>query len=84
MSLVAFYRHLGKGKFKQITSEEVKALKEISATSAIVTVDRRMFINNFNSSFSVTEIKKILDFVESLKKKENENKPTNPSSTAGV
>lgn len=73
MSLVAFYRYLGKGKFKQITSEEVKALKEISATSAIVTVDRRMFINNYNTAFSVTEVRKILDFVESLKKKENES-----------
>jgi hypothetical protein len=69
MSLVAYYRHLGKGKFKEITSEEVKALKEISATSAIVTVDRRMFINNYNTAFSLTEVRKILDFVESLKKK---------------
>jgi hypothetical protein len=84
MSLVAFYKHLGKGKFKEITSEEVKALKEISATSAIVTVDRRMFINNYNTAFSFTEIKKILDFAQSLKKKEDENKYTNSNSTSGV
>lgn len=84
MSLIAYYRHLGKGKFKQITLEEVRALKEISATSAIVTVDRRMFINNYNTAFSLTEIRKILDFVESLKKKEDENKSTNHISTSGV
>ena len=84
MSLVAYYRHLGKGKFKEITSEEVKALKEISATSAIVTVDRRMFINNYNTAFSLTEVRKILDFVESLKKKEDENKSTNSNSIARI
>lgn len=77
MSLLGYYRHLGKGKFKQITAEEVKKLKEINLTSAIVTVDRYMFLNNYNTSFSVTECKKILDFVESLKKRDNENKPSN-------
>lgn len=84
MSLIAYYRHLGNGKFKEITSEEVKALKEISATSAIVTVDKKMFINNFNTAFSLTEVKKILEFVESLKKKQDENKSTNSISTTGV
>lgn len=69
MSLVAYYRHLGKGKFKQITAEDVKKLKEINLTSAVLTVDRVMFINNFNTSFSVTECKQILEFVQSLKKK---------------
>ena len=73
MSLLGYYRHLGKGKFKQITAEDVKKLKEIDFTSAIVTVDRYMFLNNYNTAFSVTECKKILDFVESLKKKNNES-----------
>lgn len=77
MSLLGYYRHLGKGKFKQITAEEVKKLKEINLTSAIVTVDRYMFLNNYNTAFSVAECKKILDFVESLKKKSDEDKPTN-------
>lgn len=69
MSLIAYYRHLGKGKFKQITAEEVKKLKEIDLTSAILTVDKIMFVNNFNTAFSVTECKQILEFVQSLKKK---------------
>lgn len=77
MSLLGYYRHLGKGKFKQITAEEVKQLKEINLTSAIVTVDRYMFLNNYNTAFSVTECKKILEFVASLKKKNNENKSSN-------
>lgn len=77
MSLLGYYRHLGKGKFKQITAEEVKKLKEINLTSAIVTVDRYMFLNNYNTAFSVTECKQILEFVESLKKKNNENKSSN-------
>lgn len=76
MSLLGFYRHLGKGKFKQITAEEVVNLKEISSTSAVLTVDRYMFLNNFNTAFSVTECKQILEFVESLKKKSDEDKPT--------
>jgi hypothetical protein len=77
MSLIAFYRHLGKGKFKQITSEEVKKLKEINLTSAILTVDRIMFINNFNTAFSVSECKQILKFVEQLNQKKDENKSSN-------
>lgn len=77
MSLIGYYRHLGKGKFKQITAEDVKKLKEINNTSAVLTVDRYMFLNNFNTAFSVTECKQILEFVESLKKKNNENKSSN-------
>jgi hypothetical protein len=76
MSLIAYYRHLGKGKFKQITAEDVKKLKEINLTSAVLTIDKIMFINNFNTAFSVTECKQILEFVESLKQKDD-SKSTN-------
>jgi hypothetical protein len=82
MSLVAYYRHLGKGKFKQITAEDVKKLKEINLTSAVLTVDKIMFINNFNTAFSVTECKQIIEFVKNLKK--DENKSTNSNNTTGV
>jgi hypothetical protein len=82
--MLIYYRHLGKGKFKQITAKDVEKLKEINLTSAVLTVDKKMFINNFNTAFSVTEIRKILDFVKSLKKKEDENKSTNSSSITGV
>jgi hypothetical protein len=83
MSLVAYYRHLGKGKFKQITAEDVKKLKKINLTSAVLTIDKIMFINNFNTAFSVTECKQILEFVESLKQKD-ENKSPNFFSSSGV
>ena len=76
MSLIAYYRHLGKGKFKQITAEDVEKLKEINLTSAVLTIDKIMFINNFNTAFSVTECKQILEFVESLKQKDD-SKSTN-------
>lgn len=77
MNLITYYRHLGKGKFKQITAEEVKKLKEIKLTNAIMTIDKYVFLNNYNTSFNIVECKQILDFVESLKKKNNENKSTN-------
>lgn len=79
--MITYYRHLGKGKFKEITSEEVKALKEINLTSAVLTVDKKMFINNFNTAFSLTEVRKIIEFVKSLNKKQNENKSSNSIST---
>jgi hypothetical protein len=84
MSLIAYYRHLGKGKFKQITAEDVKKLKEINLTSAVLIIDRIMFINNFNTAFSVAEVKQTLDFVDKLKEKRNEGKPTNSSSTTRI
>jgi hypothetical protein len=71
--MLTYYRHLGKGKFKLITAEDVKKLKEINLTSAVLTVDKKMFINNFNTAFSVTECKQIIEFVESLKKKKDES-----------
>lgn len=77
MSIIAYYRHLGQGKFKQITSKQVKELKEINLASAVLTVDRYMFLNNFNTAFSVTECKQILAFVNQLKKKQDENKSSN-------
>lgn len=77
MSIIAYYRHLGKGKFKQITYKQVKELKEINVASAMVTVDRYVFLNNFNTAFSVTECKQILEFVNQLKKKQDENKSSN-------
>lgn len=77
MSIIAYYRHLGQGKFKQISTKEVKELKEINLASAVLTVDRYMFLNNFNTSFSVRECKQILAFVNQLKKKQDENKSSN-------
>jgi hypothetical protein len=84
MSLVAYYRHLGQGKFKQITAEDVKKLKKINLTSAVLTVDRIMFVNNYNTAFSLTEVRQIVEFVEHLKQNTNENKSTNSNNIAGI
>ena len=66
MSIIAFYRYLGKGKIKQVAKEDVK---DITNPSAICTVDRVMILQTFNQSFKLEEVKEITEFVQSLKKK---------------
>lgn len=70
MSIIAFYKYLGKGKIKPVAKEEVK---DITNPSAICTVDRVMVLQSFNQSFKLEEVKEITEFVQSLKKKENES-----------
>lgn len=81
MSIVAFYKYLGKGKIKPVAKE---ALDQITNPSAVCTVDRIMVLQSFNQSFTLAEVKEITEFVQSLNKKKDENKSTNHSSTTGV
>jgi hypothetical protein len=81
MSIIAFYKYLGKGKIKPVSKE---AIDIITNPSAICTVDRVMVLQSFNQSFKLEEVKEITEFVQSLKKKEDENKSTNHISTSGV
>lgn len=74
MSIIAFYKYFGKGKIKPIAKEE---LKDITNPSAICTVDRVMVLQSFNQSFTLEEVKEITEFVQSLKKKEHEDKSSN-------
>jgi hypothetical protein len=66
MSIVAFYKYLGKGKIKPVAKE---AVAEITNPSAICTVDRVMVLQSFNQTFTLAEVKEITEFVQSLKKK---------------
>lgn len=81
MSIVAFYKYLGKGKIKRVAKEDVK---EITNPSAICTVDRVMVLQSFNQSFKLEEVKEITEFVQSLKKEKHEDKSPNSISSSGV
>jgi hypothetical protein len=81
MSIVAVYKYLGKGKIKRVAKENVK---EITNPSAICTVDKVMVLQSFNQKFTLEEVKEITEFVQSLKKKEDENKSPNSHSITGV
>ena len=67
MSILAFYKYLGKGKIKPVAKE---ALDQITNPSAMCTVNRIMVIQSFNQSFTLEEVKEITEFVKSLNKKE--------------
>lgn len=67
MSVLGYYRHLGRGKFKQIAEEDAKNLKQNNP--ATVTVDRHMFINNQSTAFSSAEFRQILEFINSKKRR---------------
>ena len=81
MSIVAFYKYLGKGKIKPVAKE---SLDIITNPSAICTVDRVMVLQTFNQSFTLEEVREITEFVQSLKKKKDENKSPNFFSSSGV
>lgn len=81
MSIVAFYKYLGKGKIKPVAKE---AIDVITNPSAICTVNRVMVLQSFNQSFTLDEVKEITEFVQSLNKKKDENKSTNNISSSGV
>ena len=74
MSIIAFYAYQDK-MFTPIPSGLVhKIMGEISNPGAICTVERRMFIDPRNTSFSIKEIQKIVQYVEALKLVQNEDK----------
>jgi acyl CoA:acetate/3-ketoacid CoA transferase beta subunit len=81
MSIIAFYKYLGKGKIKPVAKEDVK---DITNPSAICTVNRIMVLQSFNQSFTLEEVKEITEFVQSLNKKKDENKSSNCNNTSGV
>ncbi len=72
MSMLTYYKYLGKGKIKPIDIDKVKKL---SNPGAICTVQKHMVINTFNKTFTLEEVKEIVEFVI-LKIEKNENKHT--------
>ncbi len=73
MSLLTYYQYLGKGKIRPIDIDTVKGL---SNPGAICTVQQHMVINTFNNTFTLEEIKEIVEFVI-LKIEKDEHKSSN-------
>ena len=65
MSILAFYTYEGKGKIIPADSTVVKALVN---PGAICTVDRVMVIKTSDTSFTLEEVKEVIEFVEQEKK----------------
>ena len=65
MSILAFYTYEGKGKIIPADSTVVKALVN---PGAICTVDRIMVIKTSDTSFTLEEVKEVIEFVEQEKK----------------
>jgi hypothetical protein len=73
MSLLTYYQYLGKGKIRPIDIDTVKGL---SNPGAICTVQQHMVINTFNNTFTLEEVKEIVEFV-TLKIEKDEHKSSN-------
>ena len=65
MSILAFYTYEGKGKILPADSTVVKALVN---PGAICTVDRVMVIKTSDTSFTLEEVKEVIEIVEQEKK----------------
>ena len=73
MSLLAYFQYLGKGKIRPVDIDTVKGL---SNPGAICTVQQHMVINTLNKTFTLEEVKEIVEFV-TRKIEKDENKSTN-------
>jgi hypothetical protein len=80
MSLLAYYQYLGKGKIKPV---DIDTIKRLANPGAICTVQQHMVINVFDKSFTLEEVKEIVEFV-TLKIEKDENKSSNRNSITGV
>jgi transketolase C-terminal domain/subunit len=80
MSLLNYYQYLGKGKIRPV---DIDTIRSISNPGAICTVERHMVINPFGKTFTLEEVKEIVEFI--LKKIEkDESKSSNNSSSTAV
>ena len=75
MSLLAYYQYLGKGKIRPVDIDTVRGL---SNPSAICTVQQHMVINTFNKSFTLEEVKEIVEFVTKKIEKDEINSNLRP------
>lgn len=73
MSMLIYYQYLGKGKIRPVDIDTVKSLNN---PGAICTIQQHMVINTFNNTFTLEEIKEIVEFV-TKKIEKDENKSSN-------
>lgn len=72
MSLLNYYQYLGKGKIKSV---DIDTIKKLTNPGAICTVQSHMVINVFDVTFTLEQVKEIVEFVN--KKIEDEHKSSN-------
>ncbi len=60
MSLLTYYQYLCKGKIRPV---DIDTVKKLTNPSAICTVQQHMVINTFNKTFTLEEVKEIVEFV---------------------
>lgn len=73
MSLLTYYQYLGQGKIRPV---DIDTIQRITNPGAVCTVQQHMVINVFDKTFSLEEIKEIVEFItEKIEK--DENKHTN-------
>lgn len=71
MSLLSYYQYLGKGKIRPVDIDTIRALRN---PGAICTIDRHMVINSFDKTFTLEEVKEIVEFiVKKIEKDENKS-----------
>lgn len=80
MSLLSYYQYLGKGKIRPV---DIDTIKRLTNPGAICTIQQHMVINVFDKSFTLEEVKEIVEFV-TLKIEKDENKSTNSNSTTRI
>ena len=73
MRLLTYYQYLGLGKIRPV---DIDTIEKTTNPGAICTVQQHMVINVFDKTFSLEEIKEIVEFItEKIEK--DENKHTN-------
>jgi hypothetical protein len=71
MSLLSYYQYLGKGKIRPV---DIDTIKKLTNLRAICTIQEHMIINSFNTSFTLEEVKEIVEFVnKKIEKDENKS-----------
>jgi dUTPase len=71
MSLLKYYQYLGKN---EITLVDPNTIKTLSNPGAICTVERHIVINLLNTTFTLEQVKEIVEFViKKIEKDENKS-----------
>ncbi len=80
MSLINYYQYLGEGRIRPV---DIDTIKGLTNPGAICTVEKHMVINPYDLSFTMKEVREIIEYIQT-KIKKDENKSTDSSSTPGV
>lgn len=73
MKMLTYYQYLGKGKIKLV---DIDTIKRLTNPGAICTVQQHMVINTFDKTFTLEQVKEIVEFI-TLKIEKDEHKSSN-------